>query len=53
MEIAPVWELIENAGANKKMYLDGIPNLKELPVTKYLKDKSKVTISADDIEIKD
>jgi hypothetical protein len=52
MEIAPVWELIENAGANKKMYLEGIPNLKDSPVTKYLKDKNKVIISADDIEIK-
>jgi hypothetical protein len=52
MEIAPVWELIENAGANKKRYLDGIPNLKDSPVTKYLKDRSKVIISADDIEIK-
>jgi hypothetical protein len=52
MEIAPVWELIENTGADKKMYLDGIPNLKDSPVTRYLKDKNKTIISADDIEIK-
>ena len=51
VEVAPVWELIENAGADKKMYLDGIPNLNDLPVTKYLKDRNKIIISADDIEI--
>ena len=51
VEAAPVWELIENAGANKKMYLDGIPNLKDLPVTKYLKDRNKTIISADDLVI--
>ena len=51
VEAAPVWELIENAGADKKMYLDGIPNLNDSPVTKYLKDKNKIIISADDIEI--
>ena len=51
VEAAPVWELIENAGADKKMYLDGIPNLKDLPVTKYLKDRNKTIISADDIVI--
>jgi hypothetical protein len=33
------------------MYLDGIPNLKNLPVTKYLKDRNKTIISADDIVI--
>jgi hypothetical protein len=31
------------------MYLDGIPNLKDSPVTKYLKDRNKTIISADDI----
>ena len=52
VEIAPVWELIENAAPNKKMYLDGIPNLNDSPVTKYLKDKNKLIISADDLEIR-
>lgn len=51
MEVAPVWELIENAGTNKKMYLDGIPSINDSPVTKYLKDRNKTIISADDIEI--
>jgi hypothetical protein len=41
-----------NAEVNKKMYLDGIPNRKDSPVTKYLKDRNKTTISADDVEIK-
>ena len=53
VEAAPVWELMLNAENDKKMYLVGIPNLNSSPVTKYLKDKSKVIISADDIEIKD
>jgi hypothetical protein len=52
VEIAPIWELIENAGTDKKMYLDGIPNLKDSPVTRYLKDKNKTIISSEDIEIK-
>ncbi|MGA9168042.1 MAG: hypothetical protein WB053_11750, partial [Nitrososphaeraceae archaeon] len=51
VEVAPVWELIENARTDKKMYLDGIPNLKDLPVTTYLKDRNKTIISADDIVI--
>ncbi len=51
MEAAPIWELIENAAPDKKMYLDGIPNLNHSPVTKYLKDKNKTIISADDIKI--
>jgi hypothetical protein len=51
VEAAPVWELIENAASDKKMYLDGIPNLNGSPVTKYLKDKNKTIISADDIKI--
>jgi hypothetical protein len=51
VEAAPVWELIENAAADKKMYLDGIPNLNNSPVTKYLKDKNKTIISADDIKV--
>ena len=51
MEAAPIWELIENAAPDKKMYLDGIPNLNHSPVTKYLKDKNKTTILADDIKI--
>jgi hypothetical protein len=51
VEAAPVWELIENAASDKKMYLDGIPNLNDSPVTKYLKDKNKTIISADDIKI--
>jgi hypothetical protein len=51
VEAAPVWELIENAEADKKMYLDGIPNLNDSPVTKYLKDRNKTIISADDLEI--
>jgi hypothetical protein len=50
VEIAPVWELIVNAGPNKKMYLEGIPSLNNSPVTKYIKNKNKVVISADDIE---
>jgi hypothetical protein len=51
VEAAPVWELILNAGNNKKMYLDGIPNLNSSPVTRYLKDRNKVIISSHDIEI--
>jgi hypothetical protein len=51
VEAAPVWELIENAAPDKKMYLDGIQNLNNSPVTKYLKDKNKTIISADDIKI--
>jgi hypothetical protein len=51
VEVAPVWELIENAAPGKKMHLDGIPNLSNSPVMRYLKDKSKTIISADDIEI--
>ena len=47
MEAAPVWELIENAAPDKKMYLGGIPNLNHSPVTKYLKDKNKTIISAE------
>ena len=50
VEVATVWELIVNAGPNKKMYLEGIPNLNNSPVTKYIKNKNKVVISADDIE---
>jgi hypothetical protein len=52
MEVAPVWELIENAGVDKKLYLGGISDMKDSPVTKYLKDKNKTIISAEDIEIK-
>jgi hypothetical protein len=51
VEAAPVWELIKNAEADKKMYLDGIPNLNDSPVTKYLNDRNKIIISAEDIEI--
>jgi hypothetical protein len=51
VEAAPVWELIENTAPDKKMYLDGIPNLNDSPVTRYLKDKNKTIISADDIKI--
>ena len=51
VEIAPVWELIENAGPNKKLYLDGIPELNRSPITKYLKDRNKKVISAEDIEM--
>lgn len=51
VEAAPVWELIENAAHDKKMYLEGIPNLNGSPVTKYLKDKNKTIIAADDIKI--
>jgi hypothetical protein len=51
VEAAPVWELIENRTPDKKMYLDGIPNLNDSPVTKYLKDRKKTIISADDLEI--
>ena len=51
VEVAPIWELIENAEPGKKMYLDGIPNLNDSPVTKYLKDRNKTIISADDLEI--
>ena len=52
VEIAPIWELIVNAEPKKKMYLDGIPNLTKSPVTKYIKDRNKTIISADDIEEK-
>ena len=45
---APIWELIENAEAYKKMYLDGILNINDSPLTKYLKDRNKTIISADD-----
>jgi hypothetical protein len=51
IEAAPVWELIENRTPDKKMYLDGIPNLNDSPVTKYLKDRNKIMISVDDVEI--
>jgi hypothetical protein len=51
VEAAPVWELIENAAPDKKMYLGRIPNVNHSPVTKYLKDKNKTIISADDIKI--
>jgi hypothetical protein len=43
VEAAPVWELIENAVPDKKMYLDGIPNLNNSPVTKYLKNKIRLS----------
>jgi hypothetical protein len=51
VEAAPVWELIENRTPDKKMYLDGIPNLNDSPISKYLKDKNKIMISVDDVEI--
>jgi hypothetical protein len=51
VQAAPVWELIENAAPDKKMYLDGISNVFDSPVAKYLKDRNKTIISADDIEI--
>ena len=51
VEVAPIWELIENAEPDKKMYLDGIPSLNDSPLTKYLKDRNKTIISADDLEI--
>jgi hypothetical protein len=51
VKAAPVWVLIKNAEADKKMYLDGIPNLNDSLVTKYLNDRNKVIISAEDIEI--
>ena len=51
VEATPVWELIENRTPDKKMYLDGIPNLNDSPVTKYLKDRNKIMISVDDVEI--
>jgi hypothetical protein len=40
-----------NAEIGKKMYLDGIPNLNSSPVTRYLKDRNRTIVSADDIEI--
>ena len=43
--------LIKNAEADKKMYLDGIPNLNDSLVTKYLNDRNKIIISAEEIEI--
>jgi hypothetical protein len=49
VEAAPVWELVLNAGNNKKMYLDGVSNLNSSPVTRYLKDRNKTIISAEDI----
>jgi hypothetical protein len=51
VEAAPVWELMLNAGSNKKMHLAGIPNLNSSPVTRYLKDRNKTIISANDIDI--
>jgi hypothetical protein len=51
VEAAPVWELIENAAPDKKIYLGRIPNVNHSPVTKYLKNKNKTIISADDIKI--
>jgi hypothetical protein len=51
VEVAPIWELVENAVPDKKMYLDGIPNLNDSPLTKYIKDRNKTIISADDLEI--
>jgi hypothetical protein len=51
VEAATVWELIEIAVSGKKMYLDGTPSLNDSPVTKYLKDRNKIIISAEDIEI--
>jgi hypothetical protein len=51
VEAAPAWELIKNAEAAKKMFLDGIPNLNDSPVTKYLNDRNKIIIFAEDIEI--
>ena len=51
VEAAAVWELIENAAPDKKMYLEGIPNLDSSPITKYVKDKSKTIISEDDVMI--
>jgi hypothetical protein len=42
VEAAPIWELIENAAPDKKMYLDGIPNLNHLPVT-TLKIKTRLS----------
>jgi hypothetical protein len=51
VEASPVWELIENRTPDKKMYLDGIPNLNDSPISKYLKDKNKIMISVDDVEI--
>jgi hypothetical protein len=52
VEAAPVWDLMLNAESGKKMYLDGIPNLNSSPVTRYLKDRNKTIVSADDLEIK-
>jgi len=51
VEAAPIWELIENGEPGKKMYLDGIPSLNGSPLTKYLKDRNKTIISADDLKI--
>ena len=51
VEAAPVWELVLNAWNNKKMHFAGIPNLNSSPVTRYLKDRNKTIISANDIEI--
>jgi hypothetical protein len=51
VEAAPVWELIVNHENHKKMYLDGIPNLSDSPITKYVKDRNKTIISADDIDL--
>jgi hypothetical protein len=50
MEAAVVWELIVNAVPDKKMYLAGISDLENSPVTKYVKDKKKTILSAEDIE---
>jgi hypothetical protein len=51
VEAASVWELVENAAPDKKMYLDGIPNVNHSPITKYLQGKNKTIILADDIKI--
>jgi hypothetical protein len=50
VEVAPVWQLVVYAGPDKKMYFDGILNLHNSPVTKYIKDKNKTIISTEDIE---
>ena len=42
VEVAPVWESVENADDNKKMYLEGSPSLSKSPVTKYLKDRTPI-----------
>ena len=49
VESAPVWELRKIGDHNKKMYLEGVPS--DSPVRKHIKDRNRLIISAEDIDI--